>query len=80
MEIVIFLGATSNSTCTISYSVVEGTGEVILPGITNKTVELKTVGTVIIRATQVADGDYTSATKDITLTITAHQTVLSLQL
>lgn len=29
------LGATSNSTGIISYSVVEGTGEVILPGITN---------------------------------------------
>ncbi|MGZ9674768.1 MBG domain-containing protein [Flavobacterium sp. GNP001] len=65
------LGATSNATGTISYSVVEGTGKVILSGTTNETVELKTVGTVIIRATQDAAGDYSSATKDITLTITA---------
>ncbi|MFV8379822.1 Ig-like domain-containing protein, partial [Flavobacterium sp. LB3R33] len=65
------LGATSNSTGTISYSVVGGTGEVILSGPSNRAAVLKAVGTVIIRASQDAAGDYTSATKDITLTITA---------
>ena len=64
------LGATTNSTGTISYSIVAGgTGSAILSGTNNETVNVGNAGTVTIRATLPADGNYDSATKDITLTI-----------
>ena len=64
------LGATSNSTGTISYSIVAGgTGTASLSGTNNATVTLGNAGTVTIRATLPADGAYDSATKDITVTI-----------
>ena len=65
------LSATSNSGGTISYSI-EGTNTTgtTLSGTNNKTVNIGTVGSITIRATQVADGIYSAATKDITLTIT----------
>ncbi len=63
------LAATSNSSGTISYSIVgtaNGTG---LTGTDNKTVDIGNAGTVIIRASQIADGIYTTGTKDIILTV-----------
>ena len=64
------LGATSNSTGTISYSIISGgTGTASLSGTNNETVSLGNAGTVTLRATLPADGAYSSATKDITLTI-----------
>ncbi len=64
------LQATSNSAGTISYSIQgANTTGTILSGINNQNVNLGTVGTVTIRATQAANGSFTSATKDITLTI-----------
>ena len=64
------LTATSNSSGSISYSIVSGgTGTASLAGTNNRTVSLGNVGTVKIRATQTANGEYYSATKDITLTI-----------
>ena len=64
------LGATSNSAGTISYSIVAGgTGSASLSGTNNATVNVGNAGTVTIRASQVANGIYSSGTKDITLTI-----------
>ncbi len=64
------LGATSNSTGTISYSIVAGgTGSASLSGTNNGTLNVGNAGTVTIRATLPADGIYGAAKKDITLTI-----------
>ena len=64
------LAATSNSTGTISYSIIPGvTGSAGLSGTNNSTVTLGTAGTVIIRATVATDANYNEATKDISLTI-----------
>ncbi|MEC3905817.1 YDG domain-containing protein [Tamlana sp. 2201CG12-4] len=64
------LGATSNSAGIITYSIegVNTTGTA-LSGTNNATVNLENVGGLTIRATQAADGIYSSTTKDITLTI-----------
>ena len=64
------LAATSNSSGIINYSIVAGgTGTASLLGINSETVNVGNAGTVIIRATQTADGIYNSNTKDIILTI-----------
>jgi len=63
------LGATTNSTGTITYSVVGSANGTSLSGINNTAVALGNVGTITIRATLPADGAYSSATKDITLAI-----------
>ncbi len=64
------LAATSNSGGAITYSIegANATGT-SLSGISNETVNLGNAGAITIRATQAADGIYTSGTKDITLTI-----------
>jgi len=64
------LGATSNSSGTISYSIIAGgTGSASLSGTNNATVTLGNAGTVIIRATQGSAGNYAASTKDATITI-----------
>ena len=64
------LEATSNSTGTISYTIVgENSTGTSLSGTNNETVNIGNVGSVIIRATQEADDSFSSATQDITLTI-----------
>jgi len=64
------LTAISDSPGNISYSIIAGgTGSVILSGTNNKKVTLVNAGTVAIRATQVADRNYRSGLRDITLTI-----------
>ena len=64
------LEATSNSTGTISYTIVgENSTGTSLSGTNNETVNIGNVGSVIIRATQEADNSFSSATQDITLTI-----------
>ena len=64
------LSAASNSGGAISYTI-EGTNTTgtILSGTNNETVNIGSVGSITIRATQVADGIYSAGTKDITLTI-----------
>jgi len=64
------LAATSNSGGTITYSIegVNTTGTT-LSGINNKTVTLGNVGSLTIRVTQIANGSFSSGTKDITLTV-----------
>ncbi|MBL4642306.1 MAG: hypothetical protein JKY44_01820, partial [Flavobacteriaceae bacterium] len=64
------LGATSNSAGAITYTIegVNTTGTT-LSGASNKTVNLGDAGSLTIRATQAANGIYSSGTKDITLTI-----------
>ena len=66
------LGATSDSGGTITYSI-EGanTTGAVLNGTNNETVALGIVGTLTIRATQAANGGFSSGVKDMTLTITA---------
>ena len=65
------LNATSNSTGSISYSIVSGgTGTATLSGTNNSDVTLGNIGTVQIQATQLANADYFSSSKIITLTIT----------
>ncbi|UQD56219.1 MBG domain-containing protein [Flavobacterium sp. K5-23] len=64
------LAATSNSTGLISYSIIgANTTGTSLSGTDNKTVNVGSVGSLTIRATQAAEGSYASETKDITLTI-----------
>jgi gliding motility-associated-like protein len=63
------LNATSNSSGTITYSIIGSANGTSLSGTNNETVTLGNTGTVTIRATQAANGIYASATKDITLTI-----------
>ncbi len=64
------LTTTSNSAGAITYTI-EGanTTGTTLSGASNKTVNLGNVGSLTIRATQAANGIYSSGTKDITLTI-----------
>ena len=64
------LSATSNSTGTITYSVIGSANGTGLSGTNNALVNIGNVATVTIRATLPANGSYSSATKDITLTIT----------
>ena len=65
------LEATSNSTGTISYTIVgENSTGTSLSGTNNETVNIGNVGSVIIRATQEADNSFSSATRATTLTIT----------
>ena len=72
------LGATSNSNGTISYSIVAGgTGSASLSGANNKTVTLGNIGTITIRATQAADGIYSSGTKEITLSISTKEITIT---
>jgi hypothetical protein len=64
------LGATSDSGGTITYSIEgENTTGTSLSATNNKTVTLGNAGSIIIRATQAANGSFSSETKDITLTI-----------
>ena len=63
------LGATSNSTGTISYSIVGAANGTSLSGTNNATVALGNTGAVTLRATLPADGNYGAQTKDVTLTI-----------
>ena len=63
------LGATSNSTGTISYSIVGTANGTSLSGTNNATVSIGNTGVVTIRATLPADGNYSAQTKDVTLTI-----------
>ena len=64
------LGATSNSIGAITYTIVPGgTGMATLSGVSNEIVTLGNAGIVTIRASQAADGSFTSGTKDVTLTI-----------
>ncbi|TVZ55429.1 putative secreted protein (Por secretion system target) [Lutibacter sp. Hel_I_33_5] len=64
------LGATSNASGTISYSIVAGgTGTATLSGTNNATLTLGNPGTVKIKATQVTDANYLQTEKEITLTI-----------
>ncbi|MEQ8475756.1 MAG: FG-GAP-like repeat-containing protein [Fulvivirga sp.] len=60
------LSSTSNSAGTITYSIV---GDANGTTISGEEVSLGSAGMVTIRATQVADGNYTSTTKDIILAI-----------
>ncbi len=66
------LAATSNSGGTISYSI-EGanTTGTTLSGTNSETVTLGNVGSITVRATQAANGNFSSGTQDITLTIGA---------
>ncbi len=71
------LAATSNSGGTISYSII-GTGNgTSLFGTNNQTITLGNIGTVSIRATQTANGTFSSTTKDITLTINSAALTIS---
>jgi hypothetical protein len=73
------LGATSDSGGTITYSI-EGanTTGTSLSGTNNETVTLGNEGSIIIRATQAANGSFSSGTQDTTLTIgTAALTITS---
>jgi len=64
------LAASSNSGGNITYSILgTNTTGTTLSGTNNKTVTVGNTGSVVIRATQAADGAYTATTKDITLTI-----------
>ncbi|QTE24336.1 MBG domain-containing protein [Polaribacter cellanae] len=65
------LSASTNSTGTISYSIVAGgTGTATLSGTNNATLSVGNVGTVKVKATLAEDSNYFSASKIITLTIT----------
>jgi len=66
------LAATSNSTGTISYSIVGEASGTTLSGTNNATVSLGNVGSVVLRASVSADDNYNAFTKDITLTIDAN--------
>lgn len=63
------LNATSGSVGEISYSIVGAANETNLSGINNAIVSIGNAGTVTIRATLAGTTNYTSITKDITLTI-----------
>ena len=64
------LAATSNSSGTISYSIVSGlTASAFLSGVNNKTVTIGNAGTITIRASQVANGIYAASSTDVTLKV-----------
>ncbi|CAL2084730.1 conserved protein of unknown function precursor containing a T9SS type A C-terminal secretion signal [Tenacibaculum sp. 190524A02b] len=64
------LAAGSNSSGSISYAIVEGgTGSAELSGVNNATVNIGNAGTVTIRATQAAAGNFSTGSQDMTLTI-----------
>ena len=65
------LAATSNSSGTISYSIVGDANGTVLSGTNNKTVTLGNAGSVTLRASVATDANYNAFTKDITLTISA---------
>ena len=64
------LGATSNATGTISYSIVAGgTGSGSVSGTNNEIFSIGVAGTVKIKATQIEDANFLSTEKEITVTI-----------
>ncbi|GAB1856251.1 hypothetical protein MHTCC0001_10860 [Flavobacteriaceae bacterium MHTCC 0001] len=63
------LNATSNSSGTITYSIIGGANGNSLSGTNNADVAIGNVGDITIRASQAADGSFDSGTKDITLTV-----------
>ena len=60
------VGATSNSTGTLTYSVVSGPAS-----LTGSTVTLTGTGTVVLQASQAADANYLAATQNATFTVAA---------
>ena len=64
------LNATSDSSGTISYSIIGNANGTSLSGTDNKTVTIGNIGTVTLRATVPVNGSYSASSKDIILTIT----------
>ncbi len=69
------LAATSNSTGTISYSLVGDANGNVLSGTNNSTLTPGNVGTAILRATVAEDANYQSTFKDVFITVNNPQTI-----